>query len=64
MTIQEKVFLNGLNEEEFKRFISYLKVKNKELSWRGNDLGSGHYNDLNIKIDRNTETYLNVKRLL
>ena len=60
MTMEEKIYINSLNNEEFKRFVSYLKVKSKELQWRGNDLGSGHFNELNINISRNTESYLNV----
>lgn len=60
MTIEEKVYINSLDDKEFKRLIEYLKVKSRELKWRGNDLGSGHYNELYIKIDRETEKYLNV----
>ncbi len=60
MTMEEKVYINSLDDKEFRRLIQYLKVKSRELQWRGNDLGSGHYNDLIIKIDRETERYLNV----
>jgi len=60
MTIEEKIYINSLDDKEFKRLIEYLKVKSRELQWRGNDLGSGHYNELYIKIDRDTERYLNV----
>lgn len=61
MSMEEKAYIDSLSDKEFKRLIEYLKVKSKELEWRGNDLGSGHYNEFYIKIDRNTESYLAVK---
>jgi hypothetical protein len=54
MTPEEKFYISSLNKEEFKRFIEFLKRKNRELSWRGNDLGSGRYLNEYINIYRDT----------
>lgn len=69
MTAEEKIYISSFNKEEFKRFIQFLKMKNRELSWRGNDWGSGHYLDHYIDIYRKTghsenERFLSLKKFL
>lgn len=54
MSSEEKFYISSLNKEEFKRFVEFLKRKNRELSWRGNDLGSGRYLNEYINIYRET----------
>jgi hypothetical protein len=63
MTPEEKVYISNFNEEEFKVFINFLKIKQKELGWRGNDWGSGHYINNFISIYRNTKGFNNVYKL-
>ena len=69
MTAEEKIYINGFSKEEFKRFMQFLKIKNKELKWRGNDWGSGHYFDHYINIYRKESSiedkkYLTLKSIL
>ena len=52
MTTEEKVYIASFNDREFKLFIDYLKMKDKEIKWQGNGLGSGHYYDGFISIYR------------
>ena len=53
MTTEEKVYIASFNDREFKLFINYLKMKDRELKWQGNGLGSGHYYEGFISIYRN-----------
>ena len=52
MTTEEKVYIASFNDREFKLFIDYLKMKDREIKWQGNGLGSGHYYDGFISIYR------------
>ena len=52
MTTEEKVYIASFNDREFKLFIQYLKMKDREIKWQGNGLGSGHYYDGFISIYR------------
>ena len=52
MTNEEKVYIASFNDREFKLFINYLKMKDREIKWQGNGLGSGHYYDGFISIYR------------
>jgi len=52
MTIQERAYINSLDDKEFKRFTEFLKLKAKEQQFIGNELGSGHYNERYISILR------------
>ena len=52
MTNEEKHFIKSLSEKEFKKFMNFLKLKSKEVKWRGNDLGSGHYKEKFISTKR------------
>ena len=52
MTTEEKVYIASFNDREFKLFIEYLKMKDRELKWQGNGLGSGHYYEGFISIYR------------
>ena len=45
MTSEEKNYIKAFNEEEFLRFMKFLKNKKKEQMWKGNGYGSGHYID-------------------
>ena len=42
---EENEELVSFNEEEFLRFMKFLKNKKKEQMWKGNGYGSGHYID-------------------
>ena len=53
MTTEEKVYIASFNDKEFKLFIDYLKMKDREIKWQGNGLGSGHYYEGFISIYRN-----------
>ena len=53
MTTEEKVYIASFNDREFKLFINYLKMKDREIKWQGNGLGSGHYYEGFISIYRN-----------
>ena len=50
MTNEEKVYIASFNDREFKLFINYLKMKDREIKWQGNGLGSGHYYDVFISF--------------
>jgi hypothetical protein len=63
MTIEEKVYIKSLSKEEFERFIKFLKVKDRELKWRGNDYGSGRYNESLISTCRDASDPFDVKYL-
>lgn len=52
MTTEEKVYIASFNDREFKLFIDYLKMKDREIKWQGNGLGSGHYYEGFISILR------------
>ena len=52
MTTEEKVYIASFNDREFKLFIDFLKMKDREIKWQGNGLGSGHYYDGFISIYR------------
>ena len=52
MTIEEKIYIASFNDKEFKLFIEYLRMKDRELKWQGNGLGSGHYYEGFISIYR------------
>lgn len=52
MTEEEKVYIASFNDREFKLFIEYLKMKDRELKWKGNGYGSGHYLEGFISIYR------------
>ena len=52
MTTEEKVYIASFNDREFKLFIEFLKMKDRELKWQGNGLGSGHYYEGFISIYR------------
>ena len=52
MTTEEKVYIASFNDREFKLFINYLKMKDREIKWQGNGLGSGHYYEGFISIYR------------
>ena len=52
MTTEEKVYIASFNDREFKLFIDYLKMKDREIKWQGNGLGSGHYYEGFISIYR------------
>ena len=54
MTPEEKAFIASFNNKEFKLFIKYLQLKDKELKWQGNGYGSGHYLNTFISIYRKT----------
>ena len=54
MTPEEKAYISSFNKEEFKRFIQFLKLKDREIKWRGNDYGSGHYLEAYMTIYRQT----------
>ena len=56
MTTEEKVYIASFNDREFKLFIDYLKMKDREIKWQGNGLGSGHYYDGFISIYRKCGT--------
>ena len=53
MTTEEKVYIASFNDREFKLFIDYLKMKDREIKWQGNGLGSGHYYEGFLSIYRN-----------
>ena len=53
MTTEEKVYIASFNDREFKLFIEYLKMKDREIKWQGNGLGSGHYYEGFLSIYRN-----------
>lgn len=61
MTMEEKVYIGSFDDKEFARFIEFLKLKNKEIRWRGNDWGSGHYLEQYIDIYREYGHTENVK---
>ena len=52
MTNEEKVYIASFNDKEFDLFIKYLKMKDREIKWQGNGLGSGHYLEGFISIYR------------
>ena len=52
MTTEEKVYIASFNDREFKLFINYLNMKDREIKWQGNGLGSGHYYEGFISIYR------------
>ena len=52
MTTEEKVYISSFNNREYKLFIEFLKMKDKEIKWQGNGLGSGHYYEGFISIYR------------
>ena len=52
MTTEEKVYIASFNDREFKLFIEFLKMKDREIKWQGNGLGSGHYYEGFISILR------------
>ena len=52
MTTEEKVYISSFNNREYKLFIDFLKMKDKEIKWQGNGLGSGHYYEGFISIYR------------
>ena len=52
MTTEEKVYIASFNDREFKLFINFLKMKDREIKWQGNGLGSGHYYEGFISIYR------------
>ena len=52
MTPEEKIYIASFNDREFKLFIEYLKMKDREIKWQGNGLGSGHYYEGFISILR------------
>ena len=59
MTTEEKVYIASFNDREFKLFINFLKMKDRELKWQGNGLGSGHYYEGFISIYRKCGTNAN-----
>ena len=59
MTEEEKVYIASFNDREFALFIKYLKMKDREIKWQGNGLGSGHYYDGFISIYRKYGTKSN-----
>ena len=52
MTEEEKVYIASFNDREFNLFVKYLKLKDREIKWQGNGLGSGHYYKEFISIYR------------
>ncbi len=52
MTNEEKVYIASFNDKEFALFIKFLKMKDREIKWQGNGLGSGHYYEGFISIYR------------
>ena len=52
MTIEEKIYISSFNDKEYKLFIDFLKMKDREIKWQGNGLGSGHYYEGFISIYR------------
>jgi hypothetical protein len=63
MSIEEKVYIKSLSKEEFDRFVNFLKIKDRELKWRGNDYGSGRYNETLINIYRDASDPFDIKYL-
>ncbi len=59
MTTEEKVYIASFNDREFNLFINFLKMKDRELKWQGNGLGSGHYYEGFISIYRKCGTNAN-----
>jgi hypothetical protein len=63
MSEEEKSYIKSFSDAEFKLFAEFLKIKEKELSWRGNDWGSGHYLQNFVSIYRNSSLKENEKLL-
>ncbi len=69
MTVEEKIYIASFNNREFELFINYLRMKDRELKWVGNGLGSGHYLEGLISIYRKygndeNERYASLRRYL
>ena len=69
MTTEEKIYIASFNNREFELFINYLRMKDRELKWVGNGLGSGHYLEGLISIYRKygndeNERYASLRKYL
>ena len=69
MSTEEKIYIASFNNREFELFINYLRMKDRELKWVGNGLGSGHYLEGLISIYRKygndeNERYASLRRYL
>ena len=69
MTTEEKIYIASFNNKEYELFINYLKMKDRELKWVGNGLGSGHYLEGFISIYRKygqseNERFASLRRFL
>ena len=69
MSTEEKIYIASFNNREFELFINYLRMKDRELKWVGNGLGSGHYLEGLISIYRKygndeNERYSSLRRYL